>query len=213
MPNNVSYDQTNTRVNGTTEKEFDELGKDLKSDFVQSIYYEIMENGWHDIDQEEEMEEDNKIEMKNAEERDNGTHIDDAVSKHTSKHRKAIGLSADIKRTDNQYKFLTSLSTSSNTGNNFSSTSMDALRIKSPRSRMVRFRKLSNSAYKRRYLSCQSVASSCPASAGSEASGAASAEASAACSALASGPWVSSCTSFTSFTSGSFTSSVFMAFG
>ena len=99
-----------------------ELGKDLKSDFVQSIYYEIMENGWHDIDQEEEMEEDNKIEMKNAEERDNDdeskTHIDDAVSKHTSKHRKAIGLSTDIKRTDNQHKFLTSLSTSSNTGNN-----------------------------------------------------------------------------------------------
>ena len=29
MPNNVSYDQTNTRVNGTTEKEFDEIGKDL----------------------------------------------------------------------------------------------------------------------------------------------------------------------------------------
>ena len=29
MPNNVSYDQTNTRVNGTTEKEFDELRKDL----------------------------------------------------------------------------------------------------------------------------------------------------------------------------------------
>ena len=29
MPNNVSYDQTNTRVNGTSEKEFDELGKEL----------------------------------------------------------------------------------------------------------------------------------------------------------------------------------------
>ena len=29
MPNNNTYDQTDTRVNGTTEKEFDELGKEL----------------------------------------------------------------------------------------------------------------------------------------------------------------------------------------
>ena len=29
MPNNITYDQTDTRVNGTTEKEFDELGKEL----------------------------------------------------------------------------------------------------------------------------------------------------------------------------------------
>ena len=29
MPNNVTYDQTDTRVNGTTEKEFEELGKEL----------------------------------------------------------------------------------------------------------------------------------------------------------------------------------------
>ena len=29
MPNNVTYDQTDTRVNGTSKNEFDELGKDL----------------------------------------------------------------------------------------------------------------------------------------------------------------------------------------
>ena len=29
MPNNVTYDQTDTRINGTSKKEFDELGKEL----------------------------------------------------------------------------------------------------------------------------------------------------------------------------------------
>ena len=29
MPNNVSYDQTDTIVNGTSKNEFDELGKEL----------------------------------------------------------------------------------------------------------------------------------------------------------------------------------------
>ena len=29
MPNNITYDQTDTRVNGTTEEVFDRLGKEL----------------------------------------------------------------------------------------------------------------------------------------------------------------------------------------
>ena len=29
MPNNVTYDQTNTIINGTSKNEFDELGKEL----------------------------------------------------------------------------------------------------------------------------------------------------------------------------------------
>ena len=29
MPNNITYDQTDTRVNGTTEEVFDKLGKEL----------------------------------------------------------------------------------------------------------------------------------------------------------------------------------------
>ena len=32
MPNNITYDQTDTRVNGTSEKDFDELGKELTED-------------------------------------------------------------------------------------------------------------------------------------------------------------------------------------
>ena len=29
MPNNITYDQTDTRINGTSKNEFDELGKEL----------------------------------------------------------------------------------------------------------------------------------------------------------------------------------------
>ena len=32
MPNNITYDQTDTRVNVTSEKDFDELGKELTED-------------------------------------------------------------------------------------------------------------------------------------------------------------------------------------
>jgi len=38
MPNNNTYDQTDTRVNGTTEKEFDELGKELTEEKFKAIY-------------------------------------------------------------------------------------------------------------------------------------------------------------------------------
>ena len=88
--------------------------KYLKSDFVESIYDKLMENGWNLLHMETGYG-DGTLNSKPssirtpADSEDDKKDPADVVSQQTMKHRQAVGLPANVTRTINQEKFLSSL--------------------------------------------------------------------------------------------------------
>ena len=87
-----------------------DLQKYLKSDFVESIYDNLMENGWKLLHMENESGDDMLNSKPSsirtpADSEDDKKDPADVVSQQTMKHRQAVGLPANVTRTINQESF------------------------------------------------------------------------------------------------------------